>query len=131
MNYKSVEFSSFSVSLINRRTDGSISPETGGQFAPKQGGQFGPGDGGQFQRIFHLKANQHYDLMDYKGETRKVILLLFRKNHRCAFTRLGCIINFDNLLLNFINQLKKQNPKTRVIKQLQALAISNWLKIHA
>ena len=82
------------------------------------------------EREMNLEAHQLYDLMDYVNETRKLILMLSGKTTDSFFTSLGCSERFDNILPNLINQLKKQNPKIRDIKQLRASVISNWLKIH-
>jgi len=82
------------------------------------------------QREMNLEAHQLYDLMDYIAETRKLILSLTGKTTDALFTSLGKSERSDNMLAKLAQQLKKQNPKIKDIKQLRASVITNWLKIY-
>ncbi|MBA3899900.1 MAG: tyrosine-type recombinase/integrase [Bacteroidetes bacterium] len=80
------------------------------------------------EREMPLEAHQLYDLMDYINETRKMILILTEKETDHLFTSIGSGKGFSNLMSKLQQQLKKQNPKIKEIKQLRASVITNWLK---
>ena len=82
------------------------------------------------ERELTLEAHQLYDLMDYIGETRKMILALTGKNTDALFLSLGSGDKFHNIMDKMIKQLKKQNSKIKNVKQLRASVITNWLKVH-
>jgi hypothetical protein len=72
----------------------------------------------------------YYDLMDYIGETRKMILALTGKNTDALFLSLGSGDKFHNIMDKRLKQLKKQNSKIKNVKQLRATVITNCLKVH-
>lgn len=77
-----------------------------------------------------LEAHQLYDLMDYINETRKVILMLTEKTTDSLFMSLGGGDKFHNMTDKLLRQLRKQNPKIKVLKQIRASVITNWLNVH-
>lgn len=96
----------------------------------REGKVFIPGGRRSEDRELILEAHQLYDLMDYINETRKMILMLTGKTTDILFMSLGGGDQFHNMTDKILIQLKKQNPRIKVLKQIRASVITNWLNVH-
>lgn len=81
-------------------------------------------------RELKLEAHQVYEMMDYINETRKMLLAISGKQTDKLFTSTGSSERFSNLMRKITEQLNKQQPRLKDIKQIRASVITNWLKVH-
>jgi len=71
-----------------------------------------------------------YDIMDYIGKVRKMILAMTGKNTDALFLSLGSGDKFHHIMDKMLKQRKKQNSKINNFKQLRVSVITNRLKVH-
>lgn len=89
-----------------------------------------PGGRRSNARTLSLEAGQSYTLGEYINGPRREILALTGKHTQVLFPLAKGGHNFQNVINDICDHIRKTNPAFTDIKQIKASVISNLLKVH-
>ncbi|MFV0515422.1 MAG: tyrosine-type recombinase/integrase [Jhaorihella sp.] len=96
----------------------------------REGNVFIKGNRRSNERTLKLESHQILDIMEYQLKTREAILAETNKQTDRFFISLGSGHHLGNVMHKLMEQLKRQNPKTKSVKQIRTSVITHWLKNH-